>query len=83
MTKFSVAGAARKKLVQKLSDLTGERAVYQGMPSMAFKVGAYTMCLAPLFIKWFPDVYVKEGTAVTKVRGRWTAEEYQSRCVRK
>ena len=25
------------------------------------KVGAYTMCLTPLFIRYYPDVYVKDG----------------------
>lgn len=40
------------------------------------KVGAYTMCLTPLFIKYFPDVYVKKDGKVRLVRRRWTAEMY-------
>ena len=43
------------------------------------KVGAYTMCLSPLFIKWFPDVYVKDGKVISKVRNRWTESDYMSR----
>lgn len=40
------------------------------------KVGAYTMCLTPLFIKYFPDVYVKENDSYTKVREAWSVDEY-------
>ena len=42
------------------------------------KVGAYTMCLSPLFIKWFPDVYVRDGESINKVRSRWTERDYKS-----
>lgn len=41
------------------------------------KVGAYTMCLAPLFIKWYPDVYLKDGDQVIKLRDKWTISEYK------
>lgn len=50
--------------------LPGDRIVYH-------KVGAYTMCLSPLFIKWFPDVYVKSGKKTKKVRNRWTVTEFK------
>lgn len=40
------------------------------------KVGAYTMCLTPLFIRYFPDVYVRENDRVLKVREKWTPIEY-------
>ena len=40
------------------------------------KVGAYTMCLTPLFIKYFPDVYVEDGTNIKLVRKAWGPEEY-------
>ena len=43
MIKYNVTGNDRKKLVKRLSELTGERAAYQGMPSMAFKIGEYTV----------------------------------------
>lgn len=39
------------------------------------KVGAYTMCLSPLFIKFFPSVYVDDGTEIRSVRERWTSKE--------
>ena len=55
--------------------LAGDKIIYH-------KVGAYTMCLSPLFIKWFPDVYVKEDR-IYKVRDRWSADDYSSRSTKK
>lgn len=43
MMDFNVTGPQRKKLVKKLEAITGQRAVYQGMPSTAFVVGEYTV----------------------------------------
>lgn len=40
------------------------------------KVGGYTMCLTPLFIRYFPGVYVEEDNKYRMVRKPWTAEEY-------
>ena len=40
------------------------------------KVGAYTMCLTPLFIKYFPAVYVDENGKFELVRKSWTPKEY-------
>lgn len=39
-------------------------------------VGGYTMSLNPLFIQYFPAVYVKDGTRLNMVRKKWTPEEY-------
>ena len=62
----------------RLFDIKGEQALLRGDRIIYHKVGAYTMCLSPLFIKWFPDVYVKHGTIFTKVRGRWSCKELLS-----
>ena len=40
------------------------------------KVGAYTMCLSPLFIKYFPEVYLKDNGELIKIREKWTPEFY-------
>ena len=45
------------------------------------KVGAYTMCLTPLFIKYFPDVYVLDNHQFIKVRDKWSATEYIQKSV--
>lgn len=47
----------------------GDRIVYQ-------KVGGYTMCLTPLFIRFFPAVYVEDNGVCACVREHWTAEDY-------
>lgn len=52
----------------------GDRIIYN-------KVGAYTMCLTPLFIKYFPDVYVEESGKMHIVRKAWTIENYMMNSV--
>jgi diaminopimelate decarboxylase len=54
--------------------LIGDKVIYE-------KVGAYTMCFSPLFIKYFPDVYVKEDGNLYKVRERWAAKEYLAKSI--
>ena len=49
--------------------LEGDRIIYEN-------VGGYTMALNPLFIKYFPDVYVRRDGRLLKVRARWTPKEY-------
>ena len=41
-----------------------------------YKVGAYTMCLQPLFIEYLPAVYVRTGNKLKLVRRKWGAMEY-------
>lgn len=53
--------------------VVGDKVIY-------YKVGAYTMCLSPLFIKYFPDVYVQESDKLKLVRNRWTVNEYTQNC---
>ena len=49
--------------------LIGDKIIYE-------KVGAYTIALSPLFISYFPDVYVKNNEEIYKVRKKWTAKEF-------
>lgn len=39
------------------------------------RVGAYTMCLTPLFIRFFPDIYVKEDHDYRLIRQKWDYED--------
>lgn len=39
-------------------------------------IGSYTMCFSPLFIEYFPVVYVKSENAFTIVREAWGVDEY-------
>ena len=45
------------------------------------KVGGYTMCLTPLFIRYFPNVYVEENGEYKLVREAWGAEEYSQKSI--
>lgn len=56
-------------LFQKPLLSVGDRIIYKN-------VGAYTMCLTPLFIRYLPHVYLKNGQNYTKIRDKWTEEEY-------
>lgn len=40
------------------------------------KVGAYTMCLSPLFIKYFPNVLLNDNGKLTVIRDKWDAKAY-------
>lgn len=40
------------------------------------KVGAYTMCLSPLFIKYFPTVILNDNGKITEIRNKWDAKAY-------
>lgn len=39
-------------------------------------VGAYTICLSPLFIRYFPRIYVQKGEEVLLSRKEWNADNY-------
>lgn len=56
--------------------LPGDRISFQ-------KVGGYTMCLTPLFIRYFPNVYVERSGKYELVRKAWGAEEYCQKIVGK
>lgn len=47
----------------------GDRIIYEN-------VGGYTMSLNPLFIQYFPAVYVRNETEMKLVRRKWTPEDY-------
>ncbi|MDE6386302.1 MAG: pyridoxal-dependent decarboxylase [Lachnospiraceae bacterium] len=49
--------------------IPGDRIIYEN-------VGGYTMSLNPLFIQYFPAVYVKNGDEMRMVRKKWTPAEY-------
>ena len=50
--------------------LRGDRIIYE-------KVGAYTICLSPLFIQYFPVVYLEDGNRLEVVREKWNVEYYK------
>lgn len=52
----------------------GDRILYKN-------VGAYTMCLTPLFIRYIPNVYVYKDGRYELVRGKWTANDFISKSI--
>lgn len=60
----------------RMFELRDEKKLSVGDKIIYNKVGAYTMCLTPLFIKYFPDVYVKDGDDLIRVREKWTPVNY-------
>lgn len=60
----------RMFLYEKQAELVpGDRIVYEN-------VGGYTMSLNPLFIQYFPAVYVRKDGKLIQVRRKWTPEDY-------
>ena len=51
----------------------GDRIVYHN-------VGAYTMCLSPMFIRYIPNIYLKNNGSYVLIREKWTAQEYIQKC---
>lgn len=47
----------------------GDRILYHN-------VGAYTMCLSPMFIRYIPNIYALEDGRYQLVREKWTAKEF-------
>lgn len=39
-------------------------------------VGAYTICLSPLFIRYFPRIYVQKGSEIFLSREEWNEKNY-------
>ena len=56
-------------LFQKPLLSVGDRIIYKN-------VGAYTMCLTPLFIRYLPIIYLKNGQDYVRIREKWTEKEY-------
>lgn len=58
------------KLIDNKELKKGDRIIFE-------KVGSYTTTLSPLFIEYFPDIFVKkkEGTII-HIRKKWTVEEF-------
>ena len=61
----------------RLFELMDKPALSPGDIIIYNKVGAYTMCLSPLFIKYFPSVYVEdENGSLRQIRKPWTVKDY-------
>ncbi len=64
----------------RLFEISDGKELYTNDRIIYHKVGAYTMCLSPLFIKWFPAVYVEDGEEIYRVRNKWSTTEFLMNC---
>lgn len=63
------------KIINSEELYTGDKLIFK-------KVGAYTICLTPLFIEAFPKVYVRnEDNSYECVRDSWDVNEYLQKCI--
>ena len=70
ITGYTCMECDRLFTMENLPELqTGDQIIYEN-------VGGYTISLNPLFIQYFPAVYVRNGGQMTEVRRKWTAKEY-------
>ena len=60
----------------RLFQLKNEKDIQREDQIIYHKVGAYTLCLTPLFIQFFPTVYVEENEKYYCVRRKWTEDDY-------
>lgn len=55
--------------------------LYPGDQIIYENVGGYTMSLNPLFIQYFPAVYIRRNGELLQVRRKWTPADYVQGCV--
>lgn len=55
--------------------------LYPGDQIIYENVGGYTMSLNPLFIQYFPSVYINQEGKYLQVRRKWTPADYVQGCV--
>lgn len=60
----------------QLMELKDEPLLHVGDRILYNNVGAYTMCLTPMFIRYIPRVYTCKKNEYSLVREEWTANEY-------
>lgn len=55
----------------------GQRLLQPGDRIWFSRVGAYTLCLTPLFIRYFPRVYLRDSNnELSLIREEWTEDEF-------
>lgn len=62
--------------MDRFLELENQKELVCGDLITVLNTGAYTISLAPLFIEYFPSVYVKDGNSMKQVRKPWTTEQF-------
>lgn len=77
MVSNQVVGGCTCLEFDRLMELKNQRALQIGDRIIFNRVGAYTLCLTPLFIRYWPAVYtLNERGESELVREKWTAKGY-------
>lgn len=64
----------------RLFELGNSKELVYGDQIVYENVGGYTMSMNPLFIQYFPVVYLEKDGELLEIRGKWTAKEYVQKC---
>lgn len=64
----------------RLMEIKEAPALSRGDALLIKKAGGYTMCLTPLFIKYFPEVYREGDDGYISIRRHWGPAEYTALC---
>lgn len=46
-----------------------------------YNTGAYSMALSPLFIQYYPNVYLESDNEIKIIRKAWSVEDYITNCI--
>ena len=64
----------------KLFEMRDQSLLSVGDKILYKSVGAYTMALSPLFIRYFPAVYIEQGNEYELARNKWSASMFFNIC---
>lgn len=60
----------------RMAIVNNENELNVGDYILFYNTGAYSMCLSPLFIQYYPAVYVEKNEKILLARKAWTVDEY-------
>lgn len=60
----------------KIFEMTDSNILSVGDKILYKKVGAYTLTQSPLFIRFFPNIYLKEREKYRLIRKKWSASDF-------
>jgi diaminopimelate decarboxylase len=62
--------------LDRFATLKDEKVIFPKDKILLKLTGAYTISFTPLFIEYFPNIYVKKDNEYTLVRAKWGVNEY-------
>lgn len=65
----------------RLFEITNSPLLGNGDRILYKNVGAYTLALTPLFIRYYPKVYLMKNNSLSIIREKWTCNEYLQKSI--